>query len=243
MVEVLVTEATTPDGSVLQEIHELLRAHELLAHQHLMDRGDVDAQALGVRHRRSQVDRVGPVMADTGLRLDTQRTALSTATFASMGRPNGSSVLLAKPVKSGGRSRIGTASSGFGSGFLCRCAARVRCMPDSRQTGAKVLYLRPDEQSYTALQQARQRQHTPAFWALYAKRAGIEGTMAQAVRPCEMRRARYLGSKKLRLQAFVTATAITVLRAVQWLKGARPAWTPVSRFARLIAAATLAVAA
>jgi len=114
-------------------------------------------------------------------------------------------------------------------------------MPDSRQTGAKVLYLRPDEQSYTALQQARQ--HTPALWALYAKRAGIEGTMAQAVRPCEMRRARYLGSKKLRLQAFVPATAITVLRAVQWLKGARPAWTPVSRFASLIAAATLAVAA
>src|SRR5215470_19931390 len=68
-------------------------------------------------------------------------------------------------------------------------------------------------------------------------------TCHDVANPYKMRRARYLGSKKLRLQAFVTATAINVLRAVQWLKGARPASTPVSRFARLMAAATLAVAA
>lgn len=115
--------------------------------------------------------------------------------------------------------------------------------PTRTQTGAKVLILRPDEQTYTALQQARQRQHTPAFWALYAKRAGIEGTIAQAVRTCEMRRARYIGSKKLRLQAFFTATAMNVLRAVQWLTGERPTSTPVSRFARLVASAKLLAAA
>jgi hypothetical protein len=48
---------------------------------------------------------------------------------------------------------------------------------------------------------------------VYAKRAGVEGTIAQAVRTCEMRRARYIGSKKLRLQALLTATAMNVLRA------------------------------
>ena len=106
-----------------------------------------------------------------------------------------------------------------------------------------MLILRPDEQSYTALQNARKRQGTAEFWKLYAKRAGIEGTVAQAVRTCEIRRARSIGSRKLRLQAFFTATAINVLRAVEWLKGARPASTPVSRFARLVAAAKLAVAA
>ncbi len=74
-------------------------------------------------------------------------------------------------------------------------------------------FLRPDEQTYTAVQKARKRQDTPEFRILYAKRAGIEGTIAQAVRTCEMRRARYIGSKKLRLQAFFTATAINILRA------------------------------
>jgi hypothetical protein len=54
-----------------------------------------------------------------------------------------------------------------------------------------------------------------------------------------MRRARYLGSKKLKLQAFFTATAMNVLRAVEWLKGEKPSSTPVSRFAKLVASAKL----
>jgi transposase len=106
-----------------------------------------------------------------------------------------------------------------------------------------VLILRPDEASYNALVAARKREATPEFRKLYAKRAGVEGTIAQAVRTCEMRQARYIGSQKLRLQAFVTATAMNVLRAVEWLKGNRPASTPVSRFAKLVASAKLAVAA
>jgi transposase len=85
--------------------------------------------------------------------------------------------------------------------------------------------------------------YRPNARKLYAKRAGVEGTVAQAVRTYEMRRARYIGSKKLRLQAFFTATAMNVLRAVQWLTGERPTSTPVSRFARLVASAKLLAAA
>jgi transposase len=106
-----------------------------------------------------------------------------------------------------------------------------------------VLILRPDEQTYAALQHARARQETPAFRTLYATRAGIEGTIAQAVRTCEMRRARYIGSKKLRLQAFFTATAINVLRACAWLSDDTPISTPVSRFARLVGSAKAIAAA
>ena len=64
---------------------------------------------------------------------------------------------------------------------------------------AKVLILRPDKQSYQALQENRKRQETPEFRALYAKRAGVEGTVAQAVRTCKIRRSRYIGQKKLNL--------------------------------------------
>jgi hypothetical protein len=71
----------------------------------------------------------------------------------------------------------------------------------------------------------------------------LKGRLRVSVRTCEMRRARSIGSKKLRLQAFFTATAMNVLRAVEWLKGKRPASIPFSRFARLIASAKLAVAA
>jgi transposase len=93
---------------------------------------------------------------------------------------------------------------------LCRsCPLHAHCTP----VAAEVLILRPDEASDKALDQARIRKVSPEFRKLYAKRAGIEGTGAQAVRTCDMRQARSIGSKKLRLQAFVTATALNVLRA------------------------------
>ncbi len=106
-----------------------------------------------------------------------------------------------------------------------------------------MLILQPTEQTYRARKSARQRQLTPEFRTVYAKRAGVEGTIAQAVRSCEMRRARYIGGKKLRLQAFLTATALNVLRACEWLLGRKHASTPVSRFAKLVATAKLAAVA
>ncbi len=122
---------------------------------------------------------------------------------------------------------------------VCRaCSLHAHCT----KTGAKVLILRPDDQSYTALQNARKRQGTAEFRMLYAKRAGIEGTVAQAMRTCEMRRARYIGSKKLRLQAFFTATAMDVLRACTWLAEGTHASPPASRTASLMASVKAAAA-
>ncbi len=57
-----------------------------------------------------------------------QRTVLSTATFSLIGRPNGWSVLLGKPVAIGVISLIGMGSQACGSGFLSLCAERVLSM-------------------------------------------------------------------------------------------------------------------
>ena len=130
-----------------------------------------------------------------------------------------------------------------GSGSLKRFVRRVLSMSSVHTVGARVLILQPNEQAYRALQQARDREQTPEFRAVYAKRAGVEGTIAQAVRTCEMRRARYVGSKKLRLQAFFTATAMNILRACAWMAEGVPASTPLSRFAKLLVAAKSEAAA
>jgi len=242
IVEVVSTDATTVDGSVLQEIHEHEAAHDLLPHQHLMDMGYVDAEVLAENQKCYQVDVVGPVIPDTS--------------WASKeaGRFDHSQFLIDWQAKrvvcpAGQASRDwGHIPDRHGAPSLrvrfplpvCRaCSLHDHCT----QTAAKVLILRPDEQTYAALQKARKRQQTPEFWALYAKRAGIEGTVAQAVRTCEMRRARYIGNKKLRLQAFFTATALNILRACAWLADGTHASTPVSRFARLVATAKSVAAA
>ncbi|MFL5661286.1 MAG: IS1182 family transposase [Ktedonobacteraceae bacterium] len=242
IVEVTPTSATTADGDIVGDLHEQLAEQQLLPSQHLMDMGYVDAEVLTESQRRYQVDLVGPVMPDTSWasqeadRFDHSHFSIDWQ---------------AKQVvcPAGQTSRDwGHIPDRHGKPSLrvrfplsvCRaCPLHDRCT----QTAAKVLILRPDEQTYTALQNARKRQETPAFRTLYASRAGIEGTVAQAVRTCEMRRARYIGSKKLRLQAFFTATAMNVLRACAWLAEGAHASPPVSRFAKLITSVKAATAA
>jgi len=242
IVEVTPTSATMADGDIVDELHAHLDEQQMLPDQHLMDMGYVDAEMLAESQSRYQVDLVGPVMPDTSwaskeagrfdhsqFRIDWQAHQVicpAGQTSRDWGhipdRHGKPSLRVRFPLR------------------LCRsCPLHAQCTP----IAAKVLILRPDEASYNALKLARSRQETPEFRKLYAKRAGVEGTVAQAVRTCEMRRARYLGSKKLRLQAFFTATAMNVLRAVQWLTGQRPTSTPVSRFAKLVASAKLLAAA
>jgi len=57
---------------------------------------------------------------------------------------------------------------------------------------ARRLTLRPRAEQ-EAIQTARARQQSDGFATAYAQRAGVEGTMAQAVRVCGLRQARYRG--------------------------------------------------
>jgi transposase len=63
----------------------------------------------------------------------------------------------------------------------------------------------------------------------------VEATISQAVRSFGLRRARYVGLAKARLQHVATAAAINLVRLVRWIVGAPMASTRDSRFARLVA--------
>src|SRR5260370_34806794 len=92
--------------------------------------------------------------------------------------------------------------------------------------------VRPEHTS-RSLQAARLRQQTPAFKVEYAKRAGIEGTLSQGVRAFELRRSRYVGEKKTRLQHLMIAVALNLLRLFAWSEERRQEPTRTSRFAAL----------
>jgi transposase len=109
------------------------------------------------------------------------------------------------------------------------CASRLKCIRAKRRT----MTVRPHEQ-YLRLQAARQRERTAAYTAEYAKRAGSEGTISQAVRALGVRRARYRGAAKPHLQHVLTAAAINLVRVGIWLAGNRPAKTRLSRFQALM---------
>ena len=86
----------------------------------------------------------------------------------------------------------------------------------------------------TILAKARQRQQTSDFAALYAWRAGVEATMSWAVRSFGLRRARYIGLAKVRLQHIATRAPLNLIRLTRWSMGAPIASTRASPFARLL---------
>jgi hypothetical protein len=66
-------------------------------------------------------------------------------------------------------------------------------------------------------------------------RAGIEGTMSQAVVALGMRRSRYRGSAKTHVQHVATAAACNMKRLINWWNDVPFATTKQSRFSLLMA--------
>ena len=73
---------------------------------------------------------------------------------------------------------------------------------------------------HSALQARRQEQHTAAFKQRMKHRNGIEGTQSELVRGHGLRRARYRGLAKVKLQNYLIGAACNVKR---WIR--RQAWT------------------
>jgi transposase len=115
----------------------------------------------------------------------------------------------------------------------CR-ACQVRSACTWAKEAPHQLTVRPQEQ-HVAMQAARQRQETAEFKAQYALRAGAESTLSPGVRRFDLRRCRYIGLARTHLQQTLNATAMHVVRIIDWLKG-RACGKPrrkVGHFARL----------
>lgn len=87
---------------------------------------------------------------------------------------------------------------------------------------------------HQALQRARERAKTEDFKVLYARRAGVEGTISQGVRVMGLRRSRYIGQEKTHLQHVATAAAMNIVRLIRWLDGEPHARTRRSPLVQLL---------
>jgi len=110
--------------------------------------------------------------------------------------------------------------------------ARRQCT--KAKTNPRRMTLKP-QGAHQARQALRQHQHTAAWNATYAKRAGVEGTLSQDVRTFGLRHCRDVGLAKTRLQHLATAAAINIARLAAWLDGRPHSQTRTSRFAALAA--------
>jgi transposase len=236
IVHVMTTVATDQDNEIVSELHEVLADKALLPREHFVDQGYSDSHELMRAHDVYGVDLVMPMRGDHSWQAQAAKGfALSDfhvdweaqQVTCPEGKTSNSWVL--KQDKQG-HPRYEVM---FNTTSCTPCPARAWCTQSKRRR--RKLTIRPQREA-ALLHAARARQTTDTFRTRYATRAGIEGTMAQAVVAQDMRWSRYRGKHKTHLQHVATATAINIKRLVNWWNDVPFAQAKRSRFSALMAA-------
>ena len=239
---VATTAGPVADGAVTPDIHQELAERDLLPGCHVVDTGYLDAELLVTIPGRYGVDLLGPTRRDyhwqarAGQGFDAQGFAIDwdreQATC-----PAGYTSISWTPAIDKRRNHV--IKIKFSTKDCGPCPHRVDCIRSRKASPRRTITVRPHEQ-YEALRAAREREQTEAYAAEYARRAGVEGTLSQAVRRAGLRRSRYVGLARTHLGHILAATAINFVRIGEWLAGTPRAKTRRPRFATVLAPAAAA---
>lgn len=229
--QVETTPATTPDHATLPAIQQDLAAHDLLPGEHLVDSGYIETGTL-VESERRGIKLCGPARPDTSWQ---SRVGLGFAAadfhydfarrHATCPAGRTSCSWRERPDRYGGKE----IQIKFAKRDCSPCPQRAQCTQTASER--RLLTIQP-EVEFRALQEARRQESEPGFKKRYAARAGIEGTISQAVRRSDLRRARYVGQAKTHLQNVCTAVALNLVRLWNWLAETPLATTRRSAFAK-----------
>lgn len=233
IIQVATTDATVTDFEMTGEVHTALAERGLLPAEHLVDTGYVSARELVAAQRDHGVAVVGPVMPDTSWQ------AAAAAGYAAtdftidwdthtVTCPRGRHSVRWSAENNEHRHPI--VKVRFSASDCGPCPVREFCTRAG--THGRTVHLLPRAEQ-ERLQLARCEQDTQAWQERYRPRAGVEGTISQAVHGLGARRARYRGKPKTLLQHQLTATALNLVRIDAWLTGTPLATTRTSRFAAL----------
>lgn len=231
--DVQTTPAPRSDFDMTPPIQAALSERELLPKEQLCDMGYVTAEHLVSSQSQYEIELVGPVAPDPSWQAQSQ-AGFGTADFRIDWQekhahcPQGCQSVQWVPWKD--RHGHETIHITFATRDCTPCPVRSHCTHAAKLP--RTLAVRT-QQTFTALQTARQRQQTPNFKEMYAKRAGIEGTLSQGVRAFGLRRSRYIGEEKTRLQHLMIAVAFNVVRLFAWSQERPREPTRTSRFAAL----------
>jgi len=216
-----------------EPIDEALVAKDLAPGQPLVDAAYIDAELLVTSRDKRGIELLGPARPNTSW-----HTRLDGAYTLDQFKVDWDQPQVRCPTGKVARSWNNKTLASGAEAIRVRCAmadcgvceSRALCTRSKKRP--RVLQLPPQDQ-YEALQAARAWSTSDQGKQLYARRAGIEGTVSQGVRAYGLRRSRYRGLAKTHVQHVATAVAITVDRIVAWLEGQPQTKTRTSRFAAL----------
>jgi transposase len=232
----MTTTAAVHEARCIGAIHQALAGKGLPPGEHLVDAAYVDAELL-VRDRETlAIELMGPPRPNSAWQMKTEggygidrfdvdwsqeRVRCPQGKLSSTWSPH--------------RDRVGEPYIlvSFAKADCDVCSARALCTRAKDQARRLRLHRQAEHE---ALKAARERLATKDGRRLYARRAGIEGTLSQGVRVFGLRRSRYRGLAKTHLQHVATAAAINLERLAAWFQALPRAATRTSRFAGLAAA-------
>ena len=227
------TTAAVADDAVTERIHAALEGAGLLPGKHIADTGFVNSKLIVDSRNQYRVELIGPARRDNAWQAK-EEAGFAARDFTIDWEHERATCPAGKVSRSWtpaiDRFKNEVIKIKFAAADCRVCAARAQCTRSVRSR--RTVTIRPQAQ-HEALQASREREATEAFREEYARRAGVEGTIAQGVRSCKLRQARYRGLAKTHLQHLMTAAAMNVVRLVRWMDGEPKAATPVSAFARL----------
>ena len=222
-------------------VHQRLAGRGLVPAEHVVDAGYVSARNILSARDEHAITLTGPVGADTtqGQR-DGKEPLLPQDAFKvdwdarKVTCPQGAaSISWSDQRKPSG---IPIARVHFALADCDACPLRPKCTKAANGRFGRSLTLLSREQ-HEILASQRAEQQTPEWKARYDVRAGVEGTISQAVRATRMRRTPYHGQPKAHLASVLNATALNLIRVDAWLNGTPLGATRVSHLARLDLAA------
>ena len=227
---VATTEASAADVTMTGPVHDMLDAAGLLPAEHAVDAGYTSADLLLAARSRG-ITLLGPLLAGASpqaraggytaeaftIDWDHQQAACpqgAASTSWSRCRQRGTEAIVVR----------------FPAAACQACPARDLCTRSARS--GRQLTLRP-RQVHEAVTAARAGQHSQQWKDRYKIRAGVEGTIRQATHVTGIRRARYLGLPKTRLEHAAAATALNLIRLDAWWTGKPLDRTRTSHLQRL----------
>ena len=203
--------------------------------EHIVDTGYVDAKLLVESPRDYEINLIGPTRANYRWQAQ-QKTGFDASQFKIDWQaeqaicPEGHTSSSWTPAIDNRKNEVIKIKF---STTDCQACPSLRLCTQSIRHVRRTVTIRPKDQ-YDALQTRRQQETTQDFKALYAMRAGVEGTISQGVRTMGLRRSRYIGQERTHLQHVATAAAINVVRLMRWLTGEPHAKTRQSPLGRVL---------
>lgn len=201
------TAATEPDVSATAPVQAKLATRGLTPGEHLMDAGYPSAENI-TRAAGADIALIAPVTARNGRNA---RTGLYTPYDFEIDWEHGCARCpagaISRSMKPDKRALV---TFSFSRRDCTPCGQREKCTRAALPTPRRLTV--PEQEVRDAVIAARTGQDTTEWKTLYNKRAGIEGTISQAVRGPDLRHARYRGLAKTHVQNVFTGIALNISR-------------------------------